>query len=384
MRTLLPLLAILASGCMTSASEPELQVSEVEVAPTKIHKKTVLSEPYHIDDRYMSMRGPWGQQKFDLIDGGEPELLWITAYETHVVDMDGKKISQEWMCHANLDYEAAEYQELFDTNLPISGRIFTLSQGQQRIEFPKGFGLPFVNGQELTLTTQVLNLNVDSPDKNVRHEVTVEFARDSELTTPMNPMFQGAVQGFKALGDARYYGVKPEEDDADHGPGCEVGAPAVDGDIDYDRYGQEFSAHWKVLPGPETNTTLVSEFLGLPYDTKVHYIAVHLHPFAESLRFIDRTTGETVYYAEVDNSKDRVGLDHVEYMTSEEGIQIHRDHEYELVSIYNNTSPNPADSMAVMYLYMDELNFEKPDLAKAAAVFKARDEPETVPENPSM
>lgn len=376
------LLASLAA-CITSASESDPPESSVEVPQAKVHKKTVYSDPYHIDARYMSMRGPWGQQGIELVDGGQPELLWITAYETHVVDLDGNRVSQEWMCHANLDIDGKEYQEVFDTNLPISGRLFTLSQGQQRIEFPKGWGLPIVNGQDLTLTTQVLNLNIDDPNMKVRHEVTIEFMRDSELTTPMKPMFQGAVQGFKALGDARYYGVKPEEGEADHGPGCEVGAPAVDGDVDYDRYGQEFSAHWKVLPGPETNTTLVTEFLGLPFDTRAHYIAVHLHPFAESLQLIDRTTGETVYFAEVENSKNRVGLDRVEYLYSEEGIPFYKDHEYELISKYNNTSDTDADSMAVMYLYMDELNFAKPDLTKAAAIFAARETPEA-PEDASM
>ncbi|TNE89366.1 MAG: hypothetical protein EP330_11465 [Deltaproteobacteria bacterium] len=379
------LLLVALVGCVTAASENQPPTSDVSAAPAaKVYKKTVYSDPYHIDDRYMSMRGPWGQQQVDLLDSGEPELLWITAYETHVVDLDGKRISQEWMCHANLDIDAGEYQEVFDTNLPISGRLFTLSQGQQRIEFPEGWGLPIVNGQELTLTTQVLNLNIDDPDKKVKHEVTIEFKRDKELTSPMKPMFQGAVQGFKALGDARYYGVKPEDDpDGDHGPGCEVGAPAVDGDVDYDRYGQEFSAHWKVTPGPETNTTLVTEFLGLPYDTKAHYIAVHLHPFAESLRLIDRTTGETVYYAEVENSSDRIGLDRVEYLHSEEGIQLYKGHDYELVSRYNNTSDKDADSMAVMYMYMDELNFEKPDLKKAAAIFEAREAP-VKPEDAAM
>lgn len=378
----------LLAGCGT-ADQPTETVAEAQ-APTTIHKKVVLSDAYHIDDRYMSMRGPWGQDEVKLLDTDEPELLWITAYETHVVDLEGKRISQEWMCHANLDINPAEYQELFDTNLPVSGRLFTLSQGQQRIEFPAGYGLPIINGQELTLSTQVLNLNIDDPDMKVRHEVTIEFARDVELTTPMRPMFQGAVQGFKALGDARYYGVKPEEEEEDHGPGCEVGAPAVEGDVDYDRFGQEFSAHWQVLPGPEVNTTLVTEFLNLPYDTRVHYIAVHLHPYSESLRLLDRTTGETVYYAKVQNSENRVGLDHVEYFHSEEGIPIYKGHEYELISKYNNTSQVPADSMAVMYLYMSEVNFSKPDPEKLAAVMTARREeqanqpPEEGSDGPSM
>ena len=55
--------------------------------------------------------------------------------------------------------------------------------------------------------------------------------------------------------------------------------------------------------------TLVTELMSLPYDTTVHYIAVHLHPFAESLELIDLTTGknvriERVYARIVEESSD--------------------------------------------------------------------------------
>ena len=48
-------------------------------------------------------------------------------------------------------------------------------------------------------------------------------------------------------------------------------------------YREPFSGHWVVPPGRQENRTLVTEWLNLRFDTTVHYIAVHLHPFAESL-----------------------------------------------------------------------------------------------------
>src|SRR5690606_30408082 len=126
------------------------------------------------------------------------------------------------------------------------------------------------------------------------------------------------------------------------------------------------TAHWVVEPGREVTRTLATEFLNLQFDTVAHYIAVHLHPFAESLELIDRTAGVTVFKAEATNAKDRVGLDHVPFLVSEAGIPVSKDHEYELVAVYNNTSGEPVDSMAVMYLYMADPHFKKPDLSKLA------------------
>jgi hypothetical protein len=48
----------------------------------------------------------------------------------------------------------------------------------------------------------------------------------------------------------------------------------------------------------------------------------------------------------------------VDHFSSREGIPLYRDHEYELVSIYNNTTPVDQDSMAVMHLYVRDRALE--------------------------
>ena len=132
------------------------------------------------------------------------------------------------------------------------------------------------------------------------------------------------------------------------------------GDVDKDRFGQKFTGHWVVKPGREVNKTLVTKFLQLQFDTKIHYIAVHLHPFAESLTLIDRTTGETVFDAKTKQTDGKIGLAHVDHYESVEGMPIYKDHEYELLSVYNNTSGEDQDSMAVMFMYLHDKNFNKP------------------------
>jgi len=327
-----------------------------------VYTKEILSPLYHIDKKYRSMMGPDALQKMPLLDSEEPELVWIVGYQTTVMDDKGEEASPEFMCHANLDIPANRYYELFDTQASLSGRLFTLSQGQLDIAFPEGHGIPWISTETLNLTTQVLNLNIEDPDLHVRHRVRVRFVRDKELTTPMKPLYQGAVQGFKALEEsARYYGVS-DADPEHHGSGCAIGESAIEGDIDEDRLGQKFTAHWVVKSGREENRTLVTKFLGLNFDTTAHYIAVHLHPFAESLELIDLTADKSLFKSNVRGSEGRIGIDHVEYYTSTEGIQLFKDHDYELVSVYNNTSGEDVDSMAVMYLYMDDPTWKKPDL----------------------
>ena len=331
------------------------------------HRKTIESPEYRIDKKYRSMLGPYAQQEVYLVDSEEPELLWITGYETQVVDAgDGSAVSQEFMCHANLDLEPREYMDRFDMSHGISGRVFTLSQGQQRIDFPEGFGIPLISDQPLELTTQVLNLNLDDPDMLVRHRVTIEFVRDAEVPAdrPMKPLYQQAVQGFKSLEDhGIYYGVEASRvDEEEHGPGCGVGMAAVEDAEAVDFLGQRYTSHWVVEPGYEENRSLVTRFLHLPWDTTAHYIAVHLHPFAKSLELIDRTVGETVFRAEVDPADGRIGIDRVDHLVSEEGIRLYAGHQYELVSVYDNTSGEAQDSMAVMYLYLLDKDYERPEL----------------------
>ncbi len=373
---LLVLSCLLASALTACRSAPtEVVVQPAAWVEPPHHQVIVTSDTYHIDAKYRSMTGPSSAMYVSLLDTPEPELVWVTGYESTVIRDDGTQISQEFMCHANLDFDVPTFYDHFDGRVPLSGRMFTLSQGQQRVDFPPGFGIPQISTDPMTLSTQVLNLNDPNPNLNVSHQVTVHFVRDSELTTPMTSLFQAAVQGFKSLeGEGMVYGVD-NPDIEDHGEGCSVGSSAIDGDEDLDLNGRKFTAHWIVEPGHEVTRTLVTEFLNLPFDTTAHYIAVHLHPFAESLELIDRTLGESVFKSRVRSPDDRIGILEVDHFTSVEGLQFYADHDYELVSVYNNTSGEPADSMAVMYIYFKDGGFVKPDLSQI--VLDSAEEPAT-------
>jgi hypothetical protein len=147
---------------------------------------------------------------------------------------------------------------------------------------------------------------------------------------------------------------------------CLPGEKANDRDESTDRNGNKFTGHWIVKPGREVNRTRVTTIMNLPFDTKAHHIAVHVHPFAESLELRDITANSTVFKSLATNYRDLIGLEKVDFISSKEGIPLYKDHEYELISVYNNPTQNDTDSMAVFYMYLFDPEFQKANVVQAA------------------
>jgi hypothetical protein len=332
-----------------------------------VHEATFESSPYEIDQIYRSMQGPSSREEIVILETEKPELLWITGFEARVVlDGDEDVDVPEYMCHANLGFaRVRDHRKRFgmaaEDRSKERVRLFTLSQGQMEARFPPGFGIPVVSDEPLWIGTQALNLNEPNPGIKVRYNTTIEYVRDSELTAPMKPLFQKAAQGMVLIeGDDPYFNVS-EPNPEEHGPGCAVGERAGGKNV-HDEFGREFSAHWKVAPGVEVNRTLVTGWMAVPFDTTVHHIAVHLHPFATSLELRDLTADTTVFESRTVAPEGRIGLERVESFTSAEGVPVYADHEYELVSTYENTTNEDQDSMAIMFLYMLDNEFIRPQL----------------------
>lgn len=347
----------LAAALLTLLLAPAVLATET------IREKAVLSEVYPIDRVYRSMEGPQSTQTVFLGDPEAPELVWLTGVKTEMMMEDGETATlPEFMCHVNVDFDAQRHREIFGWQKTVSTRLVTLSQGQLESYFPAGFGMPLLSNEPIILTTQVLNLNFTSPGIRVRHRVTFYFARDCELTAPMKPLYNAGVFGMALVEGPE--GVPPELlAESEHGLSCLMRpqAPNAMGGSEYrDREGRKFTGHWVVKPGREENVTDVTPLLSLPFDTKLHHAAVHLHPFAESLELRDATAGTTVFKSIARGPEHGYGLTDVSSFASVEGVPLIRDHRYELVSVYTNTSGKDADSMAVMYLGILDEEFRKP------------------------
>lgn len=324
-----------------------------------LREKVLLSPVYTVDRIYRSMMGPSNTESFRLGEEGDDAIYWITGYEATMVGADGETPQlQDFMCHSNLDIDVLSHAETLPVNPAFSPRLFTLSQGQFEVDFPVGFGIPVRGSEDLSLTTQVLNHNIRDRTIEVRHKVSVRYVPDADIDGRMTALFPSSAYGLALLeGDEGVFGVA-NPDPEEHGPGCLMGSNASDHTYE-DPLGRSFTGHWVVPPGREENRTNVTKLMNVPWDTRIHTIAVHLHPFAESLELRDLTTGETVFRSRARNQPDRIGLAEVESYTSAEGIPVYADHEYELVSVYDNTTEEDQDSMAVMYLYLADRHFER-------------------------
>ena len=350
----------LATGC---GSEPAHETLLLESTPQAndaqlptIHQRVVLSRVFHIDRKYRSMMGPTAMGPFK-IDPSTRELLWITGFRSRVVGLDGRApADQELLCHTNLMYTPDERAERLGLKqLARHRRLFTTSQGQLSVDLPPGFGIPVLSDATLGLNTQALNHNIENADIKVRHEMLIEFVRDAEVRGHMEPLFLGFGLSMALVdGDSGVYGVgdpTPEQIAAS----CELGehAPgATKLSMNADSFGRTFTQHWVVPPGREVRRTLITRSLALPFDTTVHFIGVHLHPFAESLEMRDLTTGETVYRSTARQPETGIGLASVDSFASIEGVPLYKDHEYEMVSVYNNTTSEDQDAMGTFFLYL--------------------------------
>jgi hypothetical protein len=346
-------------------------------APLLADSKQVLSGVYPIEKKYRSMEGPSGIQTVYLGDPSKPELVWLTGMRTEVVGEDGRTPAlPELMCHVNIDIDPALHRTLFNLERMPMARLMTISQGMLAptggftARLPRGYGFPFISNEPLVVFTQVLNLNIESPHLRVRHRVTFEFTRDADLKVPLRSLFNVGASAMVVLADRPSISATMPDSIVDHGPSCAMPrAPNAKGmSSDYtDAQGRKLTGHWVVPPGRQENHSDIGIFLNLPYNTKIHYAAVHLHPFAESLSLRDVTASTTLVKAWARNPQRRIGLDHVDTIYSEEGIPLLKGHRYEMVSIYNNTTAVNQDSMASMFFAVDDPEFVKPTAQEIAA-----------------
>jgi len=318
----------------------------------------VISDAFHVDRIFKSMRGPVTTRPVIVGDTFEPELVWLTGYTVEALDAEsGAPDSLDFVCHTNLDWP---HKVRPSWAKRPRARIFVLTQGQTDVHLPPGFGLPMLSNERLVFNSQVLNLNQPEIDRDVVHRAQLRYVRDRDVDTPMKPLVFAGLEGLVTLEDeARVWNVD-EPDDLVEGASCGLGDHAQNrqSNVRRDDLGKRFSPHWVVPPGRHVYRTLVTDQIALPYDTTVHFIGVHVHPHSESLELRDLTTGETVYKSTQRNHPDRLGLDSVEYFSSREGLPIYKDHQYELISVYDNPSDRDGDAMAGMYLYYLDKQFE--------------------------
>lgn len=345
------LLALLV-GAATSLILPRLAVSD------GLQSLKYISEPVAVEGIYPSMTGPDNTDvNVKLKKGGPPELLWITGYRANMIDAkDAKPMSSQFMCHNTLSlHDSLEaHAQMLGSGTYRTRRLFTLSQGQERLNFPPGFGIPVSSAERLMLQSQVLNLQEAGVGVQVRHQVETEFISDADAHQPMKAL--SLVEFGIALEVADKQARSMPKD------GC---AEDAGGQGTFRRPdGRMMTAHWIVKPGEDVRTTPLRR--PFKFDTRIHYISAHLHGYAESLELRDVTENKSVYKVLCKPTPDGEGLAEVGHYSGSDGIPVYAAHDYELISHYNNTTGKDKTAMAFMFCYVADPYFERPSSQELA------------------
>lgn len=299
-----------------------------------------------IDNIYKSMEGPKVTRSFQL-DPERSDLVWINSFQTKAVSTNEvDQLSNDYVCHANVDFYDGLHYSRWQLDHRIGEqypRLTSMSNGIERYQFPKGFGFPVFTDESLFLSTQSLNHNIIGDPFTIKHDITIGFEAHHK---DMKPLMSKTV--FVML---PYDAENPFEGPTDTDPNMCLPVETKNHSYTNDK-GQSLSGHWVIFPGKDTYSYDITTQLQLRDSTTMHAIATHLHPFAETLSFRDKTTDSTLFVSKATNYTDKIGLKNVSYFSSEQGVMLYPDHDYELVLETNNTSDVNQDMMASMFVFL--------------------------------
>jgi hypothetical protein len=343
------------------------QIVGHDVADSGAGSVTLLSQTYTLDRIYHSMQGPYGVLGDIRLDGKDPHaLFWVTGVETTVMDRKGETaISPEFFCHANLTLSEKgntpeAHNAAFGGDTHLDWRLFTLVPGRMSQHLPEGFGVPVHGGEPLDFLAMSLNQNVTDRTVLARFRTKVFYVPDG--VRPMHPVFRRAIYGYEPMGHAVTDGACTAGSHPGQACGPFQGRTASKHGF-VQSVGPDKTIHWLVSPGEYESHTPIDDQLDLPFDTTVHYVTGHLHPYGVSLALHDVTTNETLFTIKASDWSDRLGVAHMDEISSPEGIPLHRDHKYELVTVYNNTTKSDIDAMSILYIYCRDWSLENKSAA---------------------
>jgi len=303
----------------------------------------MLSPTFIVDDIYKSMEGPKASNYVMLSQ--DSTLLWITGFKVTAQDAKtGEKMSNDFICHMNVDMNDSKYYANFGLEDRIGKqypRLTSLSHGMETFEFPEGYGVPMKGNDLLFVTTQTLNHNIEDAYYKVKHKVSITYQEDKKIKPLMSKT------AFIMLPYDKYDPYKSPTD-----PGADFCIPVETKNHSYDDgSGNKLSGHWVIPIGKNTYRSDINHQLEMKDSLRLHAAAIHVHPFATRIMLFNKSTQKPVFLSEVTNHKNSIGLTNIENFTSKEGIWLYANQEYEIVLEVNNTSKEDQDMMGSMFLF---------------------------------
>jgi len=314
----------------------------------------LLSPTLVIDDLYKSMEGP-NAYEYVYLKNKPNKLTWLTGMQVNVLNHSKKIISNDFVCHTNINYPVTDHYARWNLKSPFIvdyARLISTSHGIESIQFPEGFGFPFFTDEKFYVITQTLNHNIKDTLFRVNHKIKFTVSNKKSLK-PLRPVLSFIMLPFEKTNLEKESPSKYKPEDI-------TTCIPVDkkNHLYQDIHGTPLSGHWKVFKGKSKYKYNITNMLGINDSIKVHYIIPHLHPFAEKFTLFDITRNTPIYTCNVINHQNKTGLTKTPPFSSKKGVTLYANHQYELQLEVNNTSNQTQDMMASMFLYVydDEMD----------------------------
>jgi hypothetical protein len=305
----------------------------------------MISPAFYIDGIYKSMEGPKSSNYIQLSQ--DSTLLWITGFHVKALNSKNKKqISNDFICHTNIDFNDIKYFSNFHLEKRIGKqypRMTSLSHGLENFEFPKGYGVPMLGNDLLYVTTESLNHNIPNANYLIKHEVQIDYTAKAAAYKPLMSRTVYIMLPYDKL--------DPFKSPVD--PGKDYCIPVETKNHSYDDgKGNKMSGHWVIPTGKHSYRSSINSQLQIETDSiRLHAAAVHVHPFATALTLWDKTDNKAIFKSNVINHQGKIGLSKIDAFSSELGVWMYQNHEYELVLEVNNTTTINQDMMGSMFLF---------------------------------
>ena len=292
---------------------------------TRLKSYVVDLGGFVVDQPYVMMTGPTKVKYISLPLQPNVKKVWLKGMMVQAFSGENAEAKESLtsLCHAALLRET-------DVNGYPIRKILTISEGLERMEFPPGYGYPISPGEAIAVSAQVQNED-PALRKTYTYRFTIWYVEDngSDGEKPLIPLM---AKPFHAVGTR----VALKD-----GVICGEG----DGSLVSNR-----SMHFLVPPGQHEFSQIYPPGGYAEKDVRLHEINMHFHRYGMKSTLIDRTDKKILWEGRA--TYDTHGqIAHVDHYSSEEGILIRANHEYEIRSVYNNPTNKNVDGMATMRSY---------------------------------
>ena len=309
----------------------EKSLFETNDNPKLYKTKVIWLENRHIDRDFPAMSGPTKKKVIHLDDNNAPNAFtWIKSVTVDVMGPNKQSQPLALLCHA---WVTLKDRSSYSDN---QSGLITISEGMGDSLFPKGYGMYIKGSTEPNIELLAQALNEDPHFKmDLSYRFTIKY-----LSNPT--VDKHGPQLLKPLTQVSAVALGPKLQFKD-GQLCETElAPGENPNM---------SNHFLVPPGKHSYRQTLAGSMFQRANT-IHFIKLHLHQFGESISFYDRTENKLLWVGKAYYKKGHI--DRVDSYSSEVGIPVFLDHQYEIVSTYNNTSKKNAEGMAVLRMYIEK------------------------------